>query len=207
MSMGIAEDGFEAFEALVNKPSGRISIAFIENAADIIPGSQDWLPGMRQPWIDKGYLVDLIDLRDWISDRNAKDLYATLAEYDVIWVGGGHTYYLRWIMNASGADTVILSLVDSGKIYAGWSAGAVIAAPSIKHFDKMGDDPKDAPEQIFEGLHLMEEIIVPHVDNADFAAGASATAKALRSEGYKTIGLRDGEFFSTQVSDTSKPLV
>jgi dipeptidase E len=203
MSMAVEDSQFLTFEQLVNKRPGEIKIAFIENAADIIPGSEEWLPAMRQPWIDRGYKITVLDLRKWASDGDRKGLSDLLSTFDVIWVGGGHTYYLRWILKASGADDFIVRLVKAGKVYAGWSAGAVVAGPAIKHFDKMGDDPADAPEQIFSGLGLMEEIIIPHIDHPDFAEGALATSKALRMEGFKTIELRDGEIF-TQVSDTSK---
>jgi dipeptidase E len=205
MSMGIEGSQFLSFEQLVNKKPEEIKIAFIENAADIIPGADEWLPAMRQPWIDRGYSLAVIDLRKWASDRDEKGLSELLSIFDVIWVGGGHTYYLRWILKASGADEIIVRLIKSGKVYAGWSAGAVVAGPSIKYFDKMGDEPSAAPEQIYSGLGLMEEIIIPHFDHPDFAGGASATSKALQAEGYKIIELHDGEFFALpQVSDTSK---
>jgi dipeptidase E len=205
MSMGIGDSQFLTFEQLVNKRPEEIKIAFIENAADIIPGADGWLPAMRQPWIDRGYSLTIIDLRKWAGDKNRQGLSDLLSTFDVIWVGGGHTYYLRWILKASGADDIIVRLVKAGMVYAGWSAGAVVAGPAIKHFDKMGDDPSAAPEQVYSGLGLMEEVIIPHIDHPDFAEGASATSKALQREGYKVIELRDGEFFVfPQVSDTSK---
>lgn len=205
MSMGIADSNFLMFEQLVNKRPEQINIAFIENAADIIPGAAEWLPAMRQPWIDRGYSIAIIDLRKWASDKDQNGLSDLLSTFDVIWVGGGHTYYLRWMLKASGADDIIVRLVKDGKIYAGWSAGAVVAGPSIKHFDKMGDDPSAAPEQVYSGLGLMEEVIIPHIDHPDFANGAIAAATALQADGYKIIALRDGEFVVfPQVSDTSK---
>ncbi len=197
MSMGLTDEGFAKFESLVNKAPAQIKIAFIENAADIIPGSEEWLPGVRQTWMDRGYVGDVIDLREWLNE-NSIDLCNELMKYDVIWIGGGHTYYLRWILKASGADKIIIALVNAGKLYAGWSAGAVVAGPTIKHFDKMGDDPADAPEQIFTGLNLLKEIIVPHTDHPDFSEGALAAAEALKAEGYKVVALRDGEFFFTE---------
>ena len=117
-----------------------------------------------------------------------------LQKFDVIWIGGGNVYYLRWIFKASGADEIIPHLTAQGKTYAGWSAGAVITGPSIKYFDKMGDDPTDAPEQIFTGLHLMNEIIIPHTDHPDFIEGAKETSFALQQDGFSTIQMKDGDF-------------
>jgi len=111
----------------------------------------------------------------------------------VIWVCGGHTYYLRWILKESGADNMIKELVEAGKVYAGWSAGAIIAGPTTKFFDLMGDDPKDAPELVETGLELTNVVIVPHIDNADFGEAAVKTNKALTAAGFNTIVLKDHE--------------
>lgn len=117
---------------------------------------------------------------------------------DVIWVGGGHTYYLRWILRACGADKIISDLVGQGKIYAGWSAGAVVSWPSIRFFDAMGDDPKDAPEWIEEGLGLCPLVIVPHVDHPDFMGGAKITSQKLQDAGFVVCELKDDQAFVVQ---------
>jgi dipeptidase E len=194
MSMGISNEAFIAFENLVGKKPAEIKIVMIENAADIVPGSENWLPAFRDPWIKRNYLINRLDLREWIDPPREKELFQFMSMYDAIWIGGGHTYYLRWIQKASCADRIIQKLVAEGKTYAGWSAGAVVAGPTIKHFDKMGDDANDSPEQIFTGLGLMPGIVVPHIDHPDFAIGAQATSTALRADGYQTIAMKDGDF-------------
>ena len=111
----------------------------------------------------------------------------------MVWVCGGHTYYLRWILSASGADKTLIDFVGKGKVYAGWSAGAIVAGPTTKHFDLMGDNPTDAPQSIFEGLHLTDKVIVPHIDNPDFDKGAAQAGKKLTEDGYQTIPLQDDQ--------------
>jgi len=69
-----------------------------------------------------------VDLRNWRNKREA--LREKLASKDVIWLGGGNTYYLRWILKETGADDIIINLVQQGKVYAGWSAGAMVAGPN-----------------------------------------------------------------------------
>ena len=190
-SMSLNEMHFEALEKLTGKTTSDIQFACIENAADVMEGSGDWVPRIRQALIDTGYQVEAVDLRNWLN--NTEGLYEKLQSKDVIWLCGGHTYYLRWILKASGADNMIKELVAAGKVYAGWSAGAIMAGPTTKYFDLMGDDPADAPELIEEGLGLTGKVIVPHMDHAEFSASAIATNQALLQAGFKTVPLYDNQ--------------
>ena len=190
-SPSLTEEHFTALEKLVDKKAGDIHFACIENATDVIEGSEHWVPGIRQSLIDRGYKVEPVDLRNWFNKKEA--LSEKLLGKDVIWLCGGHTYYLCWILKESGADEIIKKLVDSGKVYAGWSAGAIMAGPTTKFFDLMGDDPKDAPVLIYEGLNLTDAVIVPHMDNADFAEGAAKANTELLKAGFKTIPLNDNQ--------------
>jgi dipeptidase E len=178
-------------EELVGKNAGDICFACIENAADVIEGSENWVPGIRQSLIDRGYQVETIDLRKFMNNKNA--LAEKFERSDVIWVCGGHTYYLRWILKASGADELIKKQVAGGKVYAGWSAGAIVAGPTTKYFDMMGDDPDEAPEIIYDGMNLTDNVIIPHIDNTDFAEGAVKANEALIKAGFKTIRLKDDQ--------------
>lgn len=190
-SLSITEKHFAALEKLCGKKATGIDVACIENATDVIEGAEYWVPGMRQPLIGRGYQVETIDLRKWLQQTEA--LFEKLQSKDVIWLCGGHTYYLRWILKESGADNIIKQLVAEGKIYAGWSAGAIMAGPTTRFFNLMGDDPADAPERIDEGLNLTNTVIVPHMDNTDFAAGATHANEALKNAGYQTVPLNDDQ--------------
>ncbi len=178
---------------LAGKEPGEIKIGLIENAADIIPNSNDWLGGFREMLTQNGYRIEIIDLRKWMDD--AVKLEEKLNSKDVIWLGGGHTYYLRWILQRTGADVMIMKFVKKGKVYAGWSAGAIVAGPTTLYFDLMGDDPGDAPEYISQGLHLTDTVIVPHINNPDFKAAAIETNARLKDAGFITCVLNDHQVF------------
>lgn len=192
-SMSLTEKHFDELEKLTGKETADIHFACIENATDIIEGAEHWVSRIRQSLIDTGYNIETLDLRNWLNKKDA--LKEKLESKDIIWLCGGHTYYLRWILKESGADKIIKELVAAGKVYAGWSAGAIMAGPTTRFFNLMGDDPKDAPELIDEGLNLTDKVIVPHIDNTDFAAGAAAANEALLKAGFKTITLKDDEAF------------
>ena len=163
----------------------------IANATDIIENSQGWVGEMIGDIEQKGYKIEIIDLRKWTKDKNG--LKEIIASKDVIWICGGHTYYLRWILAESGADEIIVDFVNKGKVYAGWSAGAVVAGPTTKYFNHMGDNPEDSPEVILKGLNLTNYVVVPHIDHPDFEAGARITNQELIKDGYETIVLKDNQ--------------
>lgn len=190
-SLSLTQKHFEKLEQLADKKATDIHLACIENAADIIDGSEHWIPGIRQSLTERGYQTEPIDLRNWFNKKEA--LQEKLKSKDIIWVGGGHTYYLRWILKQSGADDIIKELVDAGKIYAGWSAGAIMAGPTTRFFDLMGDNPADAAKLIEDGIGLTNHVIVPHMDNADFATGAVLANTELLKAGFKTVPLNDDQ--------------
>lgn len=190
-SLELTSEHAGILNALAGKDPHDMSFALIENAADIIPNRNDWLGGFRNMLRAHGYQLEVIDLNKWRGREEM--LRLKLATKDVIWLGGGHTYYLRWILRVSQADVIIRDLVQQGTIYAGWSAGAVVAGPTTQFFDKMGDDPTMSPQLIEEGLNLTSYVVVPHMDNKDFYEGADLTNHLLRKAGYQTIRLGDNQ--------------
>jgi dipeptidase E len=180
-----------ALARVIGKPIHDTKVAYIENAYDVYNDEASLIEG-RQILKDKGYDVELVDLRQWKNDRAG--LREKLAGKDIFLFTGGNPYYLRWVMKESGADDIIRDLVKQGKVYSGASAGAVVAGPTLRHFDEL-DDPNEAGEIIWDGLGLTDIVIVPHVDNADFGAGCRKAGELLKAEGYKTQQLTDAQAF------------
>jgi dipeptidase E len=141
---------------------------------------------------NKGYTVELVDLRQWRDDRAG--LRAKLASADIFMLTGGNPYYLRSLMKETGADEIITELVQQGKAYVGASAAAVVAGPTLRYFDEQ-DDPNEAKEIIWEGLNLTQTIVVPHIDNADFGEGCRKAGEQLKREGYRTVFITDAQAF------------
>lgn len=175
---------------LIGKEPGDITFALIENAADVIPNSNEWLGGFRMMLESNGYQLERFDLRDWKDQKD--QLRQQLLSKDVIWLGGGNTFYLRWILKDTGVDKVIQDFVRNGKVYAGWSAGAVVAGPTLKYFESM-DDTGQSPEMIFDGMNLTDTVVVPHLDNKEFAEDARIANCHLLHDGYQTITLKDDQ--------------
>lgn len=138
-----------------------------------------------------------LDLRHYFGAPAG--LAEKLAGFDLVWVVGGNAFVLRRAMRQSGFDRLIVQMLDRDDIiYGGFSAGAVVATPTLDGMELM-DDPAEtpegyAPEMVWDGLGLVDHAIVPHFRSAHPEAGAAEKASkhfAARRVPFRT--LRDGE--------------
>lgn len=186
----LSDEQAKALADLADKNPQDVSVALIDNAADAVPDSAGWVQDTHNILDTKGFKTETINLKDW--QDNKAGLREKLSSKDVIWVNAGNTYYLRWIMKQTGADDIIVDLVKQGKIYAGWSAGAIVAGPTLRHIEHM-EDVSAAPEMVADGLGLTDVVVVPHIDNQDFAQAAKKTNEALLADNYTTQPLTDAQ--------------
>lgn len=180
------------FIELVGKDNPRdIKIALIENAVDTYAEDRKaWVYDNRTDIQAHGFQIDLVDLNDYRSGEPG--LLQRLEDCDAIWLGGGNTYYLRWILRESGADRLIQGLAARGKVIGGGSAGAIVAGPTLKHFE-LADDPADAPEIIYKGLGLIDTVVVPHWANEKYGEVMQTAEMNLQKEGFETIHITDDQ--------------
>jgi peptidase E len=188
-SLAISDSQAIELAKLVGKRPQDIKLGHIENAVDTYAEKdRAWFYNNRRAIESHGFDVERIDLRRYKG--KAGELKAVLSGKDVIWCGGGNTYYLRWILRDAGADAIISDLAKRGVVYGGGSA--IVAGPTLKHFET-ADDPHEAPEAIYEGMSLTDKVIVPHMDNAKFAAIIHGINQALLDDGFKTAPLGDAQ--------------
>ncbi|HEU4948304.1 MAG TPA: Type 1 glutamine amidotransferase-like domain-containing protein [Kribbella sp.] len=194
-------------------------VAVIANAIDAEPADVR-AEKVRQEiaWLTElGLSADELDLRDWFPDPgraadakrlrdtdsggtvDAQGLREQLISYQGVWVRGGNVFVLRSAMARSAADTVLHELVASDAIvYAGYSAGPCVLAPSLRGLE-MCDDPgavaATGGELRWDGLGLIDEAFVPHVDSPGHPETEllARTAEFYRDTGVPHLTLRDGQ--------------
>lgn len=190
-SLAISDTQSDELAKLVGKKPKDIKLALIENAADTYAeGSRAWVDQNRVAIQSHDFGIEIIDIRQYKG--KLAELKDKLSAKDVIWFGGGNTYYLRWLLKDTGIDELLAGLVKQGIIYGGGSAGAIIAGPTLKHFET-ADDPNEASEVILDGLHFTDSVVVPHMDNAKFAAIIHDINDKLKADGFKTVPLGDSQ--------------
>lgn len=172
-SNGLSNDSIaKAFAELIGKKPKDTKVAFIPTAANPERGSKDWLIDDLYRIKSRGYIVDIIEL----TALKSKEVKKILEETDVIFVGGGNTYYLSYWMQKSGLFELIPKLLKDGKVYAGISAGSIIIGsdllPSKKIKDgfidenyyemSVKDEGSDSP------LNLVDIVFRPHLNSKSF---------------------------------------
>ena len=188
-------------DALVRLVGKRRSALVIGNAQDHIPAAARavYAATTYDPVAELnglGFFASWLDLRDYIGSPIR--LHDQLSTCGLVWAIGGNAFVLRRAMRASGFDGVIHGLLaQNALVYAGSSAGAIVAAPTLEGLDLM-DDPRagtfgDEPIS-YAGVGLFGKSIVPHVasDHRD-SAGADRAAAWLAERDKPFVALQDGQ--------------
>jgi len=162
-SYGIGNDP-QKFTALIgaNKRT-----AVIANAWDLSPVEErsGGLPAKIDDLRALGLEPEELDLRYYFAPH--KSLKQELEEFGALWILGGNSFVLLRAMNMSGFTNCIGQLLaDTELVYAGYSAGAVVATPDL-HGIEFVDDPIATPDGYdkktpWEGLGLVDFRIAPH---------------------------------------------
>ena len=141
-------------------PQGAVlTVAIVLNARDFYPEEirTQEVDVLQKTLAGIGFAPTLIDL----VAMKGSELQDELAKYSLIWFMGGNSFYLNYIVRESGLAGLLCPLLENGLVYGGESAGAVLASATLHGVESM-DDPKEAPEIIWDGLGLVDIGIVPH---------------------------------------------
>lgn len=134
--------------------------------------------------LDIGTLAEEIDLRVIVRDDGG--LEALLSGFDGVYVTGGNSFYLDYILRRTGMD-VWLRKVPKGFVYAGASAGAVVAGTTLRGIQHL-DDPAAVQDPSFEGMGLVPFGIIPHWDSAKYGEELRACHMEMAEAGeVKTL--------------------
>ena len=182
----------EALTNLIGAAPGDTRVALLPNAKDYYADrARDFKLRQTADYFGSlGYhTTEIVDLRTFDS---ADSLYQRLGGFDLIWAGGGNTFCLREAMQASGFETALPRLLADGKVYAGESAGAIVAGTSLRGIEQ-ADEPAFAGHTFWAGLCLVDKFILPHVDNPGYQE-AMAHARACH-EASTVVALKDAEAY------------
>ncbi len=167
-----------ALEELVSKPRHEIKIAFIPTAAfpedDDEHESRDWLINDLHRIKEFAGFIDIVSL----ADLSKEDIMKRLEYADVIFIGGGNTFYLSYWMEKTGLFEVLPKLLET-RVYAGISAGSMIATQSIrtasqaiknpdKYYDELYDEFGPKNRSAGSTAKLVNFAVRPHFNSFTF---------------------------------------
>ncbi|MES2971482.1 MAG: Type 1 glutamine amidotransferase-like domain-containing protein [Patescibacteria group bacterium] len=179
----------EILESLIGVTLEGLNIAVIANAkdqrtyrAEDVRLTHRFLGGL-------GISAQEVDLRDL---ANSTGVTEALSTFGMVYVMGGNGFVLREAMRASQFDEAIHGLVEAGLVYASESAGSVVAGRTLCGTETV-DDTSKVDEPIFEGLGLIDKIIVPHASRRMYAGYLEHMRSTFESE--ELIILNDNEAY------------
>ena len=161
----------KALEDLVGKPAKDSKIAFIPTAANPERGDKEWLINDLYRIRQQGYFVDIIEL----TALKPETILEALEDKDIIFVGGGNTFYLSYWLQKSGLFDKLPELLAT-KVYAGISAGSMIMGESLvlssqaqKNIQAFEDEDYEIAVSNGEGssetLNLAPLVFRPHLNS------------------------------------------
>ena len=179
-------------------------VAVVMNAIDDAPDDvrrESW-DGELERLGTLGLRCQEVDLRDHVDDEQG--LESRLRDFEVVWVRGGNVFGLRYAIARSGADRVFPRLLaEDAMVYAGYSAGPCCLAPSLRGLERCDDIGvigrlygADA-EPVWEGLGVIDEAFVPHLDSPGHPETEllKPVAEQYARDGIPHLRLHDGDVY------------
>lgn len=140
-----------------------------------------------------------LDLRKFFGKKD--ELKLELEKYDAVWIPGGNSFLLRYVMRESGFDEIIKEFLLEDKIvYGGFSAGVVVLGATMRGFE-LADEIKYVKkiynaEPVWEGIGILPYAITPHYKcntNPSKAEAIDKVVEFFKHENIPYKTLSDGE--------------
>ena len=151
-SNGLSNPSIEnALEELIGKPREEARIAFIPTAGFVEASdwrhSREWLVNDMYRISQFCGSIDIISL----ADLKREEIVPRLEYADVIFIGGGNVFYLSYWMEKLGLFEELPRLLKT-RVYAGISAGSMIATDSIRTASQAIENPDIFHDKEFDIL-------------------------------------------------------
>lgn len=150
------KDVFMIFESFEKNLKGK-TITFIPTAS-IVEAVVFYVKEGKKSLEKLGLIVDELE----ISTASAEEIERKLRNNDYIYVTGGNTFFLLQELKRTGADKIIESEINLGKVYIGESAGAMIISENIEYVKDMDNEEKAPNLEEYSGLGVIDFYPIPH---------------------------------------------
>ena len=157
-SCGIRNEDFKNkfYEIIPKEELSNKKVLYITTAIDGEEESDaDWIDEEFQTIIDLG-----INKENIIEYKIGNEL--NIDDFDIIYMMGGNTIYLLYMMNKYNFKEVIEEALNKGIIYIGSSAGSQVLGTTIEYAVKFNDNNVGMKD--FTALNIVDSVIVPHTN-------------------------------------------
>lgn len=160
----------------------------------------------RRALAELGLDAEVLDLRE----HDPSSIDSAVGDPDFLWIRGGNVFTLRMAITRSGFDRWVTdALAADSLVYAGFSAGPCVLAPSLRGLEHC--DPVEACEATYgevrwDGLGVLDRPVVPHLDSPGHPETdlLGEVARHYDAAGQPYWALSDGEAL---VIDGAEPVI
>jgi len=145
---------------ILPRPASQMKLVHIITASKPEPEAGPYVEKDREAMRSLGFNVTDYD----IEGKTENQLINDLADFDIIVVQGGNTFYLLRAAKESCFDKVVKNLINKGMIYVGVSAGTILACPTIETSGWKGGDKNIVGIENLAGLDLIPFNIFVHYE-------------------------------------------
>ena len=142
-----------------------------------------------------------LDLRNYFDRQNELRQFIDKYQPGLVVLLGGNTFLLRRALFQSGFDDILRHDVGDNKyVLAGHSAGAIVAGPSLKGFERMDKEKLVLPgyqsDIVWDGLGLTGMRVISHADSPKYEAEVISLRQELFDKNqWDYVVLNDSDVF------------
>jgi len=177
----------ETLLKLLTKSPKDCRVVFIPTASNIIAKDRKWMIDELIKYRDLGFpYIDIVD----ISAIAREDWEPRLRSADILLVGGGNPFYLKYWFIKSGLKDILPELLQD-KVYVGVSAGSMILAPNLLIAPKEQSIKYLEKDQEIVGLGIIDFAVMPHYEMGEQDTSEKHVEAISRNANLLIYGLDD----------------
>lgn len=214
MRLFLASQDFGTFASTLRELANtNLKVLMITNARDYRPESyiKELIARKQRLFKGAGFEAEALDLRRFFREPEKLQSTIETRQPGTIYALGGNAFLLAVAMRLSGMDGLLRDyLCRDQLVYAGGSAGAMMAAPNLQVYncDTLPDNSASIVREVydtppvFDGLGLIDKYIVPHYDVAERADAVDYYEQQITQIGGEAILLRDADVYVVDGEET-----
>lgn len=175
----------DEFLKFLDKKPQDCRLVFISTA--IKPENAEWFIQFVQKDKQRLAVLNFIIQEVDLENETKGSLQSKFADADIVYVEGGNTFYLLDRARKSGFTAAVKKFLERGGVYAGVSAGSMIAGINIESANWEPPDDNIIGLDNFSAMHLVGFVITPHY----CAKVADAISEAAAKIDYPVVALTD----------------
>lgn len=180
--------GSSSFTAVLDTLGPGHTVVVVPTAANDLPDRRAIVEPVERAVDRTGATRVELDL----AAADPTEVAATLAVADAVLVGGGNPFLLLDAVIRSGFADAVHDLLARGATYAGQSAGAMVAGPTLEPLRMVAPFPEPPASADLTGLRLTDVLVLAHTDR-DGRRTRHEAAISTHGRAVRMVALADGE--------------